>query len=164
MIDYKQCDIKRCTGRKLDKFGMLKPITHKQKFKGIVLSAGGKKVISREDLDIILKKGICVIDCSWNKIIDKTFEASPTKYEHERILPYMVAVNTVNYGVPYQLSCAEALAGALFIAGFENQAVDLMSKFKWGNNFFKVNQECLLRYAECESSKELKEASESYVK
>ena len=85
-----------------------------------MLSAGGKKVISRDDIEIVKKRGICVIDCSWNKIIDKTFESSQSRFENERILPYMVAVNTVNYGVPYQLSCAEALAASLFIIGYED--------------------------------------------
>jgi pre-rRNA-processing protein TSR3 len=68
MVDYKQCDIKRCTGRKLEKFKILKTIQHKKKFKGIVLSAGGNKIISKEDRELIIKSGLCVIDCSWNKI------------------------------------------------------------------------------------------------
>ena len=52
----------------------------------------------------------------------------------------MVAVNPINYGAAYKLSCAEALAATLFITGFENQAVELMMKFKWGPSFFVINQ------------------------
>jgi ribosome biogenesis protein Tsr3 len=46
----------------------LKEKERKKKFKGIVLSAFGDQIISIEDLNICLKYGICVIDCSWNKI------------------------------------------------------------------------------------------------
>ena len=56
-----------------------------------------------------------------------------------KLVPFMVAVNTVNYGKAYKLSCAEALAGGLHIAGFYQNAYNLMNKFKWGPTFFKVN-------------------------
>ena len=71
-------------------------------------------MVSRDDYDLIVKSGMCVIDCSWNKI-----ETITQTYDHERILPYLLASNNVNYGVPFQLSCAEALAAGLFLAGFE---------------------------------------------
>lgn len=60
-------------------------------------------------------------------------------YINIKLVPFMVAVNTVNYGKPYKLSCAEALAGGLHIAGFYQNAYNLMNKFKWGPTFFKVN-------------------------
>ena len=34
----------------------------------LYFSANGKKYVSKEDLDIIDKHGLCVIDCSWNRI------------------------------------------------------------------------------------------------
>lgn len=69
MIDFNQCDSKRCTGRKLLKFKLIKSIPNsKKKYRGVVLSAEGKSVISLQDLDIIKKHGLCVIDCSWNRI------------------------------------------------------------------------------------------------
>ncbi len=51
----------------------------------------------------------------------------------------MVAVNPVNYGKPFKLSCVEALAAGLKLIGYEMQADYILSKFKWGENFFKVN-------------------------
>ena len=48
-----------------------------------------------------------------------------------RKLPFVVAGNPVNFGKPYQLSCAEALATALCAVGFVPQAKYIMSKFGW---------------------------------
>ena len=112
MIDFEQCDIKKCSGRKLERMGLLKSLNPKKSFKGVVLSANGTKLISKEDLEIVQKSGLCVIDCSWNKI-----EEVKVSYKHERLLPHMVAVNPVNYGKVFKLSCAEALAAGLFLVG-----------------------------------------------
>lgn len=69
MIDFNQCDSKKCTGRKMERFKLLKSLKDKKKkFKGVVLSAFGDRPVSMEDLPLILKNGICVIDCSWNRI------------------------------------------------------------------------------------------------
>ena len=35
MLDFKQCDSKKCTGRKLERLGLLDSISLKTRFKGI---------------------------------------------------------------------------------------------------------------------------------
>lgn len=81
MIDFNQCDSKRCTGRKLLKFKLLKAVPSKKKYRGIVLSAEGKSIVSPEDLNIVKKYGLCVIDCSWNRI-EETHKH--IRFENER--------------------------------------------------------------------------------
>ena len=58
----------------------------------------------------------------------------------------MVAVNPVNFGKPFKLTCAEAFAACLFLGGFENEAKFIMNHFKWGENFFNINQELFDKY------------------
>jgi pre-rRNA-processing protein TSR3 len=43
MIDFAHCDAKKCSGKKLERFKLLTSLDKKKKFKGIVLSAFGKK-------------------------------------------------------------------------------------------------------------------------
>jgi len=159
MIDFNQCDPKKCSGRKLESFGLLKSINHKSRFKGITLSAGGTKVISKEDKEIIMQHGLCVIDCSWNKIKELQVK---TKFDHERLLPFMVAVNPINFGAPYKLSCAEALAAGLFICELWDQGMGLMEKFKWGPGFLKLNNEIFDMYALCNTVEDMKKAEQQY--
>lgn len=160
MVDFNQCDPKKCSGRKLESFNLLKSINHKNRFKGITLSASGTKYISKEDKDIIMKYGLCVIDCSWNKIKELQVK---TKFDHERILPFMVAVNPINFGAPYKLSCAEALAAGLFICDFWEQGMALMDKFKWGPGFLKLNQEIFSMYEKCMTLEDIKVAEKEYL-
>ena len=81
--DFGQCDIKRCTGKKLEHFNLLKSISIKTPHRGIVLSPSGKQSVSKEDLNIVLKNGCCVVDCSWNRVDEIQFDKM--KMSHPRL-------------------------------------------------------------------------------
>ncbi|TQD84987.1 hypothetical protein C1H46_029503 [Malus baccata] len=151
--DFGQCDAKRCTGRKLSRFGFLKELCVNNGFGGIVLSPVGTLCISREDYSLIQQRGLAVVDCSWARLDDVPFVklccTAPC------LLPWFVAANPVNYGRPCQLSCVEALSAALFICGEEETANLLLGKFKWGHAFLSLNRELLKAYSKCENSAEI---------
>jgi pre-rRNA-processing protein TSR3 len=78
-------------------------------------------------------------------------------------VPFLVAANPVNYGRPMQLSCVEALAATMYIGGFKEEAADLLSKFRWGPVFIKVNQELLDIYSECKDGLEVIAAQNKFL-
>ncbi|KAF7834248.1 ribosome biogenesis protein TSR3-like protein isoform X1 [Senna tora] len=157
MWDFGQCDTKRCTGRKLSRFGLLKAIADELRvsngFGGIVLSPVGKQCVSREDYPLIKKKGLAVVDCSWARLDDVPFVR--LRCTAPRLLPWLVAANPVNYGRPCQLSCVEALSAALTICGEEETANLLLGKFKWGHAFMSLNRELLKAYSQCQNSADI---------
>ncbi|XAR73331.1 hypothetical protein NMG60_11007265 [Bertholletia excelsa] len=153
MWDFGQCDAKRCTGRKLSRFGLLKELRVNNGFGGIALSPAGKQCVSKEDYSLIKRKGLAVVDCSWARLDDVPF--AKLRCASPRLLPWLVAANPVNYGRPCELSCVEALSAALIICGEEEIANLLLSKFKWGHAFLSLNRELLKAYSECESSADI---------
>lgn len=102
-----------------------------------------------------------MVDCSWARLDDTPFHKLRGK--HERLLPYLVACNPVNYGKPLQLSCVEAIAASLEIVGFEKFAQFYLSKFKWGKTFLKINSDILSRYKKCQKSTEVVEVQQIYL-
>ena len=78
-------------------------------------------------------------------------------------MPYLVAVNPVNYGKPYTLSCAEAIAATLFLSGYNTEADFLMTNFKWGSAFYTVNEELFNLYQQAKSSDEIMKYQEKYL-
>ena len=75
----------------------------------------------------------------------------------------MTAVNPVNYGKAYKLSCVEAIAATLFLGGFYDETDFVLSHFKWGKSFLEVNKELFDNYRDCSNSVELKQFQEKYI-
>ena len=132
------CSPKKCTAVKLNKFGLLRlipKITGKLN-KGVLLNPFAQNELSIKDRHLVVKYGLIVIDCSWKKILKfKGFNAI-----NSRKLPPLIAANPINYGKWEKLSSMEALAAALFITGFNDFAMVLLSKFSWGMQFKELNQ------------------------
>eukprot|EP00026_Physarum_polycephalum_P004614 Phypoly_transcript_04636.p2 GENE.Phypoly_transcript_04636~~Phypoly_transcript_04636.p2 ORF type:complete len:325 (-),score=38.78 Phypoly_transcript_04636:1153-2127(-) len=161
MWDFGQCDSKRCTGRKLARMGFVKDLSINARFRGIVLSPVGQQSVSSADREIVELYGVCVVDCSWAKLDSIPFQKM--KSSHDRLLPFLIAANPVNYGKPLKLSCAEAIAATLYITGFQPLASRVMDKFKWGHAFFSVNKNLLDKYAQAQTSTEVVKIQNEYI-
>uniref|UniRef100_A0A915PQI0 18S rRNA aminocarboxypropyltransferase n=1 Tax=Setaria digitata TaxID=48799 RepID=A0A915PQI0_9BILA len=153
MFDFMQCDPKRCTGKKLMRHGFIKTLKLGTKFPGLLLSPSGDRTLSGTDFGYIINGGLAVVDCSWNQV--ENVHLNRARASHLRLLPYLIAANPVNFGKPCQLSCVEALAAGLYMVGFKNNARLLLSKFKWGPNFLKMNGDLLDAYAACKTGAEV---------
>ncbi|XP_072977702.1 uncharacterized protein [Typha angustifolia] len=161
MWDFGQCDVKRCTGRKLSRFGLLKELRVTNAFGGVVLSPVGTQCVSKGDHALIQRKGLAVVDCSWARLTDVPFVK--LRCGAPRLLPWLVAANPVNYGHPCELSCVEALSAALIICGEEELANLLLGKFKWGHSFLSLNKELLKAYSQCENGSEIISVQNSWL-
>lgn len=136
-IHHSQCDPKKCTAIKLKRLHLIsfiKSLSNRIN-NAIVLNPFSQIVISPKDKNQILNFGLVVIDCSWNEILS----VGIPHYDFERKLPSLVAANSTNYGKWAKLSSAEAIAAALYITGFDNLADEILSKFRWGIEFKKIN-------------------------
>lgn len=78
-------------------------------------------------------------------------------------MPHLVAANTVNYGRPYKLNCAEALAAGLYICGMPRDAQIVMSRFSYGSEFLRLNAELLAAYAACRDGLEVVRVQNEWI-
>merc|ERR1711976_1054138 len=106
--------------------------------------------VAPTDIDILEEHGLSVIDCSWARLAEIPFKQM--RAGHHRLLPFLVAANTVNYGKPSKLSCAEAAAATLYICGKVDAAKVVLDEFGWGREFFKLNSELLELYRTAEDA------------
>ncbi|EAL21947.1 hypothetical protein CNBC0870 [Cryptococcus deneoformans B-3501A] len=159
MWDFDHCDPKRCSGKKLARHGLINAMRVGQRFRGIVLTPKGKKVISPEDDEIVQMSGLAVVECSWARLDEVPFNKIKSPYE--RLLPFLIASNPVNYGKPWRLNCVEALAAGFYITGHADWAEVLLAKFSWGHSFYKLNSHLIERYRTCKDADEIKAMQES---
>lgn len=161
MWDFDHCDPKRCSGKKLERLGLIKNLRIGQKFQGVVVSPNGKGVVCPNDLDIVVEQGAAVVECSWARLDEIPFNKIGGK--NERLLPYLVAANQVNYGRPWKLNCVEALAACFAIVGKMNWAEELLQNFSWGLGFLEINKELLEVYQACTDSDSVIKAQDEWM-
>ncbi|KIO22879.1 hypothetical protein M407DRAFT_78766, partial [Tulasnella calospora MUT 4182] len=102
-----------------------------------------------------------VVECSWARLEEVPF--AKIRSPNERLLPYLVATNPVNYGKPWKLNCVEALAAAFYIVGYDNAAERLLEKFSWGHSFWSLNGDLIKRYQTCQTSEDVIRMQEAII-
>ena len=143
-VHLKQDDPKKNTIVRAAQFNLIllkKSLRHCPS-QALILDPFAKKALTQADRPLLKKFGLVVIDCSWKKT--ETIFSNP--FRTGRFLPHLLAANPVNYGKWDRLSSAEAVAAALFITGFQTQAIQILSKFNWGPQFWKINRDNLEKY------------------
>jgi len=152
------------TGVKLYRLGVAERIGERRLYnlKGIILDPYAETLISKKDLSEA--KTLVVIDRSWNVLEkEKRMRLKAGKMLRRR-LPLLIASNPINYTKAFKLSSAEALAAALAILGCQDRAKEVMSKFKWGDNFFSLNAKLFELYNKANDAQELLNAEKEAVR
>ncbi len=158
-----QCDPKRCTGLKLKRHGLVRVVT-KARFlprRAVVLNPFSETAFSPADRKRIEDFGLAALDCSWahaEEVLLKQVKGT------SRCLPILIAGNPVNFGKATKLTTAEALAGALYIAGFKQEAAEVLSIFVWGHTFWELNSTLLENYASARNSMEIIEMQRRFTR
>ncbi len=152
----RQDDPTKCTAAKLVKFGLAKQI-RKTTQTTMVLHPFAEKTVLKKDKNLV--DSITAVDCSWElaeKMFARNFVGSSRK------LPPLLAGNPVNYSKIGKLTTAESIAATLFIMGFDEQAHEVLNKFKWGHTFFELNLDLLKDYSNAETEENTSEISRDY--
>ncbi|HJH30473.1 MAG TPA: DUF367 family protein [Methanosarcinaceae archaeon] len=157
----KQCDPKKCTGKKMARFGLANLFEKVQNIQrgSILLNPMAQKALSPADN---ISRGITVLDCSWEEL-ERVFPQLKMKKLQHRALPYLLAANPVNFGKPFKLNSVEAFAAALYILGYKEQASTILAKFNWGHTFLELNNEPLEDYSKAKDSREILRIQDEYM-
>lgn len=143
------------------KIGLMRELHIGQKHSGVIISPNAKQTISPADRELMEQYGAAVVECSWARVKEVPWPKIGGKCE--RLLPYLVAANSVNYGKPWRLNCVEALGAAFYICGHPEWAEEVLSHFSYGQSFLDINSSILKRYAACKDEAEIKKTEEAWM-
>ncbi|MDK2464175.1 MAG: DUF367 family protein [Candidatus Korarchaeota archaeon] len=149
-------DPRKATGIRLIRRG-LAVRTRRPPRGAVVLDPTSHVYLSPADRESAESRGLVAVDASWRRIDEVRWPRG-----RRRVLPLLVAANPINYGRPFRLSTAEALAAALFILGRRDQAERVLAEFKWGPEFIRINEDWLEAYSEAEGPEEVEKLSERF--
>lgn len=143
-----------CTAEKLIKKGLAIRVTRLGEIPrcSIVLNPFAVNYVKYSDRIYIEKCGVTAIDVSWKKSAEML---RIIKRGMQRVLPLLIATNPVNYGKPFRLSTAEAVAATLYITGFKELSLEVLGSFKWGEQFIELNRDKLEAYAKASTDEEV---------
>ena len=160
VYDKNQCDPKKCTAKRMMKFGLAKEAKTLRSIPSgsIVLSPFAEKALSPADVKFS-KNGLVVMDLTWTNIDDFP---RPTRTQ-DRALPYLLASNSVNWGRPMELNSAEAVMASLIILGEKEQADQFLERFNWAPEFLRLNGELLEAYASAKDSTDVVRIQNEYI-
>ncbi len=160
VYDKCQCDPKKCTAKRMLKFGLGKEAKTLGAIPSgsIVLSPFATKAISPADRKYS-RSGLVVIDLTWTNIDD----FPRLRKTEERALPYLLASNPINWGRPMELNSAEAVLASLIILGETEQAESFIGRFNWGPEFIRLNGNLLEEYASAKDSAEVVRIQNEYL-
>jgi pre-rRNA-processing protein TSR3 len=161
IYDKCQCDPKKCTAKRMLKFGMGKEAKTLGQIPtgSIVLSPFAKQALSPADRKLA-KKGLVVMDLTWTNIDD----FPRLKRVEERALPYLLASNPINWGRPMELNSAEAVMASLIIMGEKEQADEFPERFNWGREFIRLNGNLLEDYSKAKDSTAVVSVQNEYLR
>ncbi len=144
----------KCTAEKLIRMGLAKRVTKIRAIppQAIVLNPFANTYLKQRDRFVVEQWGLVAIDVSWKRGIELLRRL---RRGEQRALPLLIAANPVNYGKPFRLSTAEAIAAALYITGFDDEAVRILQVFKWGPHFLSLNANLLNKYREASEDIEI---------
>ena len=160
VYDKNQCDPKKCTAKRMLKFGLAKEAKtlHAIPKGSIVLSPFAEKALSPDDIKYA-RHGLVVMDLTWTNID----EFPRPKGTNDRALPYMLASNPINWGRPMELNSAEAIMASLFILGEREQAETFLGRFNWAPEFMRLIGELLEEYSSAKDSTEVVRIQNEYI-
>ena len=158
--DEGQCDPKKCTAKRMIKFGLAKEVSVRQIPRGsVILSPFAEYALSPADREHALKNALVVMDLTWSNIN----EFPRPKGMNERALPFLIASNPVNWGKPMELNSAEAVVASLIILGEKEQADELAKRFNWGIEFLRLNGNMLSDYSNAKDSTDVVRIQNEYL-
>lgn len=165
VITYYHDDPSKCTALKMVRLGYAVKVNNIRELprQCLVLNPLSDIILTPADKEVIEKYGIAVIDVSWNSSLHVLRKLMNNRYNH-RVLPLLFAGNPVNYGRATKLSSLEAVVAALYITGYKDLALRLLTIFKWGRTFYELNKELLDSYSKCSSRDEVLKIQDEVIK